>query len=225
MVKTYVRGSFVAQHENEIVEFKGHRQFARENINYARMGENPSRKHISMAACGMLNSRKGGLILIGVLDTGQVQGVTMSPFQQHHFLLNVYDTLGRYTPAVPHSFFAVNFVPLIEPGQKYYEKPSESLLQPMGLDPTFQHVLRSSQFCWCDMAAMAAMEHGLLYPHWIIEIQIAALENSDMTQKLENMAWENENKAFIAEDGVSHIRLSGSNTKIKSRNVVSETKS
>jgi len=152
--------------------------------------------------------------LIGVLDTGEVQGLTMSPFQQHHFLINVYDTFGRYKPPVPHSLVKVNFVPVIEPGQKVYEKPNDSLLQPMGLDPSFQHEFRSRKFCWCDAAAKAAMDHGLFYPHWIIELQIASLDSSEMLNISKDLKWENKQANFISEDGISYKRLSVTNAKL-----------
>ena len=58
-----------------------------------------------------------GIILMGVLDNGEVNGLMMSPFQQHHFILNVHETFGRFSPKVPDHFFKIRFVPLLEPGE------------------------------------------------------------------------------------------------------------
>ena len=57
-----------------------------------------------------------GIIFMGVLDDGEVNGVMMSPFQQHHFLLHVQDTFDRYSPKVPSHLYKIKFVPVVEPG-------------------------------------------------------------------------------------------------------------
>jgi hypothetical protein len=53
---------------------------------------------------------------MGVLDDGEVNGLMMSPFQQHHLVLSVHDTFERFSPKVPDHFFKIKFVPVVEQG-------------------------------------------------------------------------------------------------------------
>jgi len=57
-----------------------------------------------------------GIIFLGVLDNGEVNGIMMSPWQQQHFVLNVQETFQRFAPKVPDHFYKIQFVPVVEPG-------------------------------------------------------------------------------------------------------------
>ena len=50
---------------------------------------------VAKYACGMLNTVGGGLILLGVLDNGTVEGFMMNQFQRDHFVLSVQETFKR----------------------------------------------------------------------------------------------------------------------------------
>ena len=56
---------------------------------------NNSLQNVSKYACGMLNTVGGGLILLGVLDDGTVEGFMMNQFQRDHFALSVQETFKR----------------------------------------------------------------------------------------------------------------------------------
>ena len=56
---------------------------------------------------------------MGVIDDGVVHGIMLNPFQQHHIILNIKDTLERYSPPVPDHLYQIKFVPIVEPGLFY----------------------------------------------------------------------------------------------------------
>lgn len=62
---------------------------------------------------GFLNSGKKGTILIGVLDTGKVEGIPMSTLQKDHLLVCVEDCLRRFRPSVPEGLVKIAFVPVV----------------------------------------------------------------------------------------------------------------
>lgn len=212
----YVRRSKISQGENEAIEFKGHRRFAVEEVNYGTMINqkgHSTKRHISMAACGMLNSRRGGVIFMGVLDNGDVEGFMMSPFQLQHLELTIEDAFQRFRPKVPEFIFRLEFVPVIEKSESIYTQIDPSFLHNSTLDQDVEHVLRTTQHCWCDLAASAALSRGILHPFWVIELHIFPFNESTpgATEFLAKDAiWETPNKLFRCEDGRIYIRRSAS---------------
>ena len=75
----YMRGSIYPREETTYEELKGHRSFSKEELPRLSQtgtigyGNRPSRQFISKYACGMLNTGKGGLISMGILDTGRIE--------------------------------------------------------------------------------------------------------------------------------------------------------
>ena len=69
-----------------------------------------------------------GIIFMGVLDGGEVEGLCMSPFQQQHFLLNVSDTFDRFRPTVPDHLYRIRFVPMVEQGNIFLSDFVRSLI-------------------------------------------------------------------------------------------------
>ena len=75
----YMRGSIYPREETTYEELKGHRSFSKEEVPRLSQtgtigyGNRPSRQFISKYACGMLNTGKGGLISMGILDTGRIE--------------------------------------------------------------------------------------------------------------------------------------------------------
>jgi hypothetical protein len=74
----------------------------------------PTRQPVSKYACGMINTRKGGVILLGVLDDGRIEGFMLTKFQQDHVRLSIQDTFERYNPQLPPHLYSVYFVPVVE---------------------------------------------------------------------------------------------------------------
>lgn len=92
---------------------------------------------------------------IGIVDSGTVLGIPLTPYQKDHVCLNVQDTLSRFTPPVTEDMYLIRFIPVVDEGDQ--EKPINS--------PTFDnlqrdtpHKIRTATFCWCDMDAKAQFD-------------------------------------------------------------------
>ncbi len=167
--------------ESSVIEFKGHRSFVKEeipgvvNFTYQQTGR-ASRQPVSKYACGMLNSGKGGIILMGVLDNGQVEGMTMTRFQMDHIKLAVQDALDRYVPRVPLHLYKLEFVPVIDDNLEEDYADIMTCMKTMDLqqDPSLPHHLRTNDHCWCDAGSLAKAARGLICPSFVIELHIFA---------------------------------------------------
>lgn len=206
-VSVYYRNSKINLEENETCEFKGHISFSFKEIFY-KEGKKTSRKHISRVFCGMLNSKKGGTIYIGILDNGYISGIMMSPLQQLHFIAKVLNTLENFFPKVPEFLYEIKFIPVIDQDEKKYKPPSPKLLQSIDKYSHLNHSFTLNKKCFCDLISMAYFSQGYIFPFWVIEIQIKPIDLSDEKIKkfYENSIWVNEKKEFISDDGKSYIR-------------------
>ena len=105
----YIRGNIHPKEETTVEEFKGHRSFCQEElprISQVNQGFGPSRQCVSKYACGMLNTGKGGRISMGILDTGRIEGITLSKYQMDHIRLTIQDTLGNKKT---HPYYVIKF--------------------------------------------------------------------------------------------------------------------
>ena len=111
----YIRGSIYPREETTYEELKGHRSFSKDELpGTIGCGNRPSRQFISKYACGMLNTGKGGLISMGILDNGRIEGFSLSRYQQDHVRLSIQDTFDRYDPPVPPHLYKVTFRPVLD---------------------------------------------------------------------------------------------------------------
>jgi len=108
-------------------------------------------------------------VYIGIVDSGTVLGIPLTPYQKDHVCLNVQDTLSRFTPPVTEDMYLIRFIPVVDEGDQ--EKPINS--------PTFDnlqrdtpHKIRTATFCWCDMDAKAQFDTGKIAERFVIEIEI-----------------------------------------------------
>eukprot|EP00095_Tigriopus_kingsejongensis_P007966 maker-scaffold135_size322082-snap-gene-0.17 protein:Tk07966 transcript:maker-scaffold135_size322082-snap-gene-0.17-mRNA-1 annotation:"hypothetical protein LOTGIDRAFT_159033" len=221
MSNYYVRHSTLPLEEDTTVEFKGHRSVSIEEINPDHVSGNSrrgSRQHISKYLCGMLNTGQGGTMYLGVLDSGVVEGFSMSVFQKDHFRLSLRSTLVRFTPPVARHSIQVSFIPVIED----FDHPQTTLekistfegftLKRQSIDRNMEHAFRV-KFCWCDQEAAAAFNLGRLNPFFVIEIKIPPWNGED---SLNHEAYGRTDKTalvtpiFLAEDGVAYLRNTSS---------------
>ena len=49
----------------------------------------------------MINSEKGGILHLGVLDDGVIEGITLTKFQIDHIRLSIMNMFDHYEPNVP----------------------------------------------------------------------------------------------------------------------------
>lgn len=204
-ISVYYRNSKINLEENETCEFKGHISFSYKEIFY-KEGEKTSRKHISRVVCGMLNSRKGGVIYIGVLDNGLISGIMMNPLQQIHFISKVYNTFENFYPKVPDFLYEIKFIPIIEQNEKCYKAPSHNLLNCVSKYSHLNHNFENK--CFCDLFTVACFAQGYIFPFWIIEIHISPIDlnNEKIKNFYESSKWNNDKKEFVCEDGKIYIR-------------------
>eukprot|EP00094_Tigriopus_californicus_P013092 TCALIF_12661-PA protein Name:"Similar to Mettl16 Methyltransferase-like protein 16 (Mus musculus)" AED:0.13 eAED:0.16 QI:0/0/0/0.8/0.5/0.8/5/0/596 len=178
----YVRHSRLPKDEDQTTEFKGHRMLSPEEINPNNVIQVKSklrrtRQFISKYICGILNTGKGGSMYLGVLDDGVVEGFAMSVFQKDHFKLSLLSCLSNFKPPVASHLFTVKFVPVIESFDdpeailEKVENFEQRSLKRTSMDREREHTFQV-RYCWCDVDALAAFNHGSLLPFYVIEIVI-----------------------------------------------------
>ena len=104
--------------------------------------------------CGFLNTGLGGIVYMGVLDSGTVYGLRLTTFQKHHILLQVQDMFSRFDPPVDEAMYAVRFVPVRSPGDDpssvESENDSQQQLEMSDERVDHPHLLRTAIY-WCTI--------------------------------------------------------------------------
>lgn len=172
----YIRKSLVKIEEDEYNEFKGHRNFAVEELppwcfhkNTARR----SRKAASRALGSFLNSGRGGTLYLGIIDEGVVKGFLMTDYQKDHVLLSLKDLFSRYKPPVTVDKYEVKFVPIF--GEN--EEPDFSCMERVIDKDTIgnrlkSHLLRTHDFCWCDRDLAKRLDLEEKISDYVVEVKI-----------------------------------------------------
>ncbi|KAF4521225.1 hypothetical protein B566_EDAN005436 [Ephemera danica] len=152
----YIKDSILPVDEDEMWEFKAHRNFSSDEVPawhadgtkvrpqyamhefYKLKNANRTRQPISRNLCGFLNAGKGGTILIGVLDNGKVVGMALNALQKDHLLLSLEDALRRFNPRVPNDFVKVAFIPVIDNKEELQDVANPKICEPSweGFMPT-----------------------------------------------------------------------------------------
>ncbi|XP_046648558.1 uncharacterized protein LOC124338516 isoform X1 [Daphnia pulicaria] len=167
-VKVYVKEERLTVEEDMLHEFKGHRNFSKDDIPQAAI-INKTQRPISRNLCGFLNTGAGGVVYCGVTDNGEVQGIHLTNYQKDHVLLSVQDLFSRFEPPVDSSMYTVHFVPVVTENDHVPDIPS------FPVDPEQRntpHILRTSKYCWCDKDASAQHDFGMISQLYVIEIEV-----------------------------------------------------
>ena len=172
--RTYRRGEIVPFEEDLRHEFKGHRTISIENrtrtvqmVGDIEVEEySQTRQHWSKYLCGMLNS-SGGILYGAVQDDGTVAGFMMSEYQKDHVIVQLEDLFERFYPPVSKEQYSVRFVPVVD--EEYEADPVECDPELKGLE----HMLRSTNRCWCDEESAASYEFG--------EMKITSVQCSNLS--------------------------------------------
>ena len=77
-------------------------------------------------------------------------------------------------------------------------------------DPTFQHLVRTLEPCWCFSGALAAFSCGVLNPFFVVELQLEAWNQND-PRNAKLFPKDPSGPNFKAEDGVNYKRGFASN--------------
>ena len=193
--------------EDDDVEFKGHLAFSYEQLP-VKAKRLQTKRHISSVANGMLNNKKGGIILMGVHDDKRIEGFTLSRAQQQHIVLSIVDTFNRFTPPVPKHFYDISFIEIIDG-----REPKDPLMKTLQLPPVnLQHQLRTEDPCWCDRQVRDLRNFFTDFQgrRWIVELTIKKRNLSDQrtSRFLQSTTWgDPEHKLFTTETGKGYYRM------------------
>ncbi|XP_042230475.1 uncharacterized protein LOC121871938 isoform X2 [Homarus americanus] len=165
----YVLGQVVSQVEDLIHEFKGHCSISIHDIQNMSLPRSNSEKRtqnsVSISIAAMLNTGQGGTIYLGVTDSGRVNGLSLTRYQQDHIEMSLKWTLERYTPPVSDSRYCVIFVPVFSSKTLI---PTHHVEQHLDNERRNRpHYVASSNSCWCDRDAWAQQSLKSTYDHGI----------------------------------------------------------
>ncbi|XP_049798856.1 uncharacterized protein LOC126234004 [Schistocerca nitens] len=221
----YRLGEVLSVEEDERHEFKGHRNVCPEDIPpWCRRAQDTSsrtRSSISRNLCGFLNRGVGGVVLVGVLDSGVVVGSRLTPSQQQHLMLSLEDALARFRPPVPRHLWSVSFVPVLGPKDGL---PTHRLA---GGDCVCdkQHDLCTYMYCWCDYEAIARFSHGLIPMNYVVEITIQPINKYDQwVKELDPNSKVTTLPVFQADDAQIYMRKHSTLVRYSIRDVVEQAR-
>lgn len=104
--------------------------------------------------------------------------------------------------------YRVEFVPVIEPTDEDVRVPKKV---PKSTD--LAHFLHTKRHCWCDNAANASFQMGLLHPFYVVEITVAKWDDGNARNKaLLKQTPSGLRPIFRAEDGKVYNRANASTT-------------
>lgn len=171
----WIKNSMMISVEDNSVEFKNHRSISEEEISKDNIKISP----VSNAICGFLNQGTGGIIYLGIHDSGRVDGMILTPSQMDHCYGSIVDTLGRFNPPVPTQSVSVKFVPVLPEDHaiplEFMKARREKVIELRQLveQEDKKHEIRKAiGRCWCDRESKNSSENGEIIPDWIVEIQI-----------------------------------------------------
>ena len=78
--------------------------------------------------------------------------------------------------------YSVRFVPIVEKENEVFDH-NEEILERRSQNSELVHVLRTTRFCWCDLDALATLNRGIMYPFYVIEVEIEAWNGNDTRNK------------------------------------------
>ncbi|XP_013418493.1 uncharacterized protein LOC106179420 [Lingula anatina] len=166
----YVKGDIVPFEEDATHEFKGHRNLSVEDVPPWAVGPNNkrTRRAVSRTLNGFLNTGKGGTVYLGITDEGHVRGLNLTQYIKDHMVVAVDDLMSRYTPPVASHRYKIRFIPVVQ--RDATEEQIETLCNydsSIHIDPDVRlkpHILRMSNYCWCDRDHIARINSRRQYP-------------------------------------------------------------
>nr|XP_022336011.1 uncharacterized protein LOC111132493 [Crassostrea virginica]XP_022336012.1 uncharacterized protein LOC111132493 [Crassostrea virginica]XP_022336013.1 uncharacterized protein LOC111132493 [Crassostrea virginica]XP_022336014.1 uncharacterized protein LOC111132493 [Crassostrea virginica] len=186
VLRYYIRDSVVPFEEDMYHEFKGHRNLCVEELppwTKETLREKASRKAVSRTMNGFVNTGKGGTVYLGIIDSGEVRGLTLTQFQKDHVVASVDDLMSRYTPSVAPHRYKVRFVPVVQressEEERYLQCVPYSGEECEHQERKRPHQLRTHLYCWCDKESLSQYSCGTLATDYVIEITIKPWDPAD----------------------------------------------
>ena len=78
--------------------------------------------------------------------------------------------------------YSVRFVPIVEKENEIFDH-NEEILERRSQNSELVHVLRTTRFCWCDLDALATLNRGIMYPFYVIEVEVEGWNGNDTRNK------------------------------------------
>ena len=78
--------------------------------------------------------------------------------------------------------YSVRFVPIVEKEGEVFDH-NEEILERRSQNSELVHVLRTTRFCWCDLDALATLNRGIMYPFYVIEVEVEGWNGNDTRNK------------------------------------------
>ncbi|XP_066938999.1 schlafen-like protein 2 isoform X1 [Macrobrachium rosenbergii] len=170
----YILGQHVAMEEDIGHEFKGHRSLSIYDLHNLCLNGGPGMERtkncVSISLCAMLNSGQGGTVYLGVTDSGQVKGISLTRYQKDHVLASLNWTLEKFSPPVLDSRICVDFV-LVSSAKKQTFQDTKDEKVDSTRRQQLHHVAQPN-YCWCDSDAIAQRSMGKLAMLYVVEIHI-----------------------------------------------------
>ncbi|CBY35984.1 unnamed protein product [Oikopleura dioica] len=204
--------------EDRTHEFKNHWFITQAQIKRGGFRLHP----ITTVICGFLNQGLGGTIYLGIRDSGQVTGLSLTPNEMDHLSLSVGDALERFNPVVTPGLVTVVFLPILNHQDAYSPKATiirkreyyEKMRSDSKDDDINPHEINGdSSNCWCGKEAAVMKNNGVAIPSWIVEIKVNKHsgfesdiqdEMSDVPKMKYHLAFEDEcGQAFLRHDAVN----------------------
>ncbi|XP_067010814.2 uncharacterized protein [Anabrus simplex] len=223
--RRYDSESLVKWEEDQLREFKGHRNVSAEEVPPWCLVEPRTRSPISRNICGFLNTGMGGTVYVGILNNGTVRGEPMTLYQQDHLLLSLKDTLLRFRPPVPLHLVKATFVPVLEPWDRCPAEDSPSCLQYDEEARRRPHRLRTYVSCWCDWEATARLKQGIQSRRYVIEITVLPVDPDDpLLSHMKPNSLIRTRPTFQADDAQIYFRKHASTIKCSMRDIEERAK-
>ena len=159
---------------------------------------------------------------MGIRDSGQVHGLSLTPNQMDHLSVSVFDALERFNPVVRPGLVSVRFLPIISREEAVSAKASitskrkdfHKMKNDTKEDDFNPHEINGeSSNCWCGKEAVVLQNNGEEIPNWIVEIEVAQHEGfetdiedsmTDVPKMKYHLKYEDEEKqAFLRHDAVN----------------------
>ena len=104
-----------------------------------------------------MNQGHGGVVLLGIHDSGQVRGIELTPPQMTHLHYSIQDRIRRFNPPVDPELIQVQFVPVspspilsVSEKSNFMKKVKDSIFNNRGLEcvivPNFEKIRRNFRF-------------------------------------------------------------------------------
>lgn len=219
----FVQNSRLPFEENTKMEFKNHHSISIEEMKGARI---PKLAPISQTICGFLNQGEGGVILLGIHDSGYVRGIELTPPEMEHLNYSILDTISRFNPPVETDAVQIEFIPvspyeLVNNKKDFFDKVKhwyanfEKFIDED--DDERPHEFRKAlDKCWCGKEKRRLVENSEFVQKWIVQLTIGTPKglSASFSEDIKDVSEFRASLMYENEESVAFLRLDGGNRRM-----------